>query len=136
MCGSHINTMHTKNHYDDNYSILTKLKIIETLLQLNHTTARPLTITFFTNKKNTRFQPNILSSLIYTNKLTIKKTLNITTINNPQLNNELKRISYTNPLPYPNTTPHAFIKLHIEQNPLLKTKKITISTITNIQNIS
>ena len=64
MTGSHIDTVRTGGRYDGNLGVLAGLEVIEVLEAAGVTTRRPLAVAFFTNEEGSRFQPDMMGSLI------------------------------------------------------------------------
>ena len=136
MCGSHIDTVRTGGRYDGNYGVLAGLEVVETLLGLGRTTARPLAVAFFTDEEGARFAPDMLGSLVYAGGLGLEEALDITGIDGARVGDELERIGYAGPLPCPGAAPHAYVELHIEQGPVLEAEGVTLGAVTGVQGIS
>ncbi len=94
MTGSHIDTVRTGGRYDGNLGVLAGLEVIETLEQHGVATRHPLAVAFFTNEEGSRFQPDMLGSLVYAGGLALEEALDIRAIDGPTLGDELARIGY------------------------------------------
>lgn len=136
MTGSHIDTVRTGGRYDGNYGVLAGLEIIETLRDAGATPARPLCVAFFTNEEGSRFQPDMLGSLVHVGGLSLEEAYAARASDGPLLGDELARIGYRGPEAPGFVTPHAFVELHIEQGPILDAEGITIGAVENLQGIS
>ncbi len=136
MCGSHIDTVRTGGRYDGNLGVLAGLEIVETLLAANHVPGRPIAVAFFTDEEGSRFQPDMLGSLVFVGGMALEEALDITAIDGARLGDELVRIGYDGPAPLPAAAPHAFVELHIEQGPVLEQEGITIGAVESVQGIS
>ena len=138
MIGSHIDTVRTGGRFDGNLGVLGGLEVIETLAQHGITTARPVSVAFFTDEEGARFQPDMLGSLVYVGGIGLEDALDIrATDDGARLGDELARIGYAGPTPCPAASaPHAYVELHIEQGPVLEDEGITIGAVTGVQGIS
>ena len=63
--GSHIDTVRTGGRYDGNYGVIAGLEMIEALRDAGITPARPLGVAVFTNEEGSRFQPDMMGSLVH-----------------------------------------------------------------------
>lgn len=136
MTGSHIDTVRTGGRYDGNLGVLAGLEVIETLQAARHTPPRPLAVGFFTNEEGSRFQPDMLGSLVYVGGMALEEALDIEAIDGARLADELQAIGYAGPTPCPGMVPHAFVELHIEQGPVLEAEGYAIGAVTGVQGIS
>jgi len=123
MTGSHIDTVRTGGKYDGNLGVLAGLEVIETLQQAGVTPKRPFAVGVFTDEEGARFAPDMLGSLVFVGGL-------------PVDGDELIRIGYAGNTPCPQTPPHAFVELHIEQGPLLEANEVRFGAVTGVQGIS
>ncbi len=138
MTGSHIDTVRTGGRFDGNLGVLAGLEVVETLIQNNVTTRRPIQVAFFTDEEGARFAPDMLGSLVYVGGLALEDALDATAADTgARLGDELARIGYAGPTPCPAAAaPHAFVELHIEQGPVLEDHGVTIGVVTGVQGIS
>ena len=138
MTGSHIDTVRTGGRFDGNLGVLGGLEVIETLIQYNVTTARGVTVAFFTDEEGARFHPDMLGSLVYVGGLALEEALDErASDDNARLGDELDRIGYSGPLPCPGAMfPHCFVELHIEQGPVLEDEGVEIGVVEGVQGIS
>ena len=136
MTGSHIDTVRTGGKYDGNLGVLAGLQVIETLQQAGVEPQRPFAVGVFTDEEGARFAPDMLGSLVFVGGLSVEEALDIRAIDGPRFGDELERIGYAGNTPCPQTPPHAFVELHIEQGPLLEANGIRIGAVTGVQGIS
>ena len=97
MMGSHIDTVRTGGNYDGCLGVLAGLEVIETLNEAGIVTRRPLAVTFFTDEEGSRFQPDMLGSLVYAGGLPLQQALATVAIDGAVLGEELARIGYAGP---------------------------------------
>jgi N-carbamoyl-L-amino-acid hydrolase len=136
MTGSHVDTVRTGGKYDGNLGVLAGLEVIETLQQAGVTPKRPFAVGVFTDEEGARFAPDMLGSLVFVGGLPVEEALDINAIDGPRLGDELTRIGYAGNTPCPQTPPHAFVELHIEQGPLLEANDVRFGAVTGVQGIS
>jgi N-carbamoyl-L-amino-acid hydrolase len=136
MTGSHIDTVRTGGKYDGNLGVLAGLEVIETLQQAGVTPQHPFAVAVFTDEEGARFAPDMLGSLVFVGGLSVEEALDITAIDGPRLGDELTRIGYAGNTPCPQTPPHSFVELHIEQGPLLEANGVRFGAVTGVQGIS
>lgn len=136
MTGSHIDTVRTGGRYDGNYGVLAGLEALATLRDAGIAPPRPLAVAFFTNEEGSRFQPDMLGSLVHVGGLALADAYAARASDGPQLGDELARIGYRGVERPGFVTPHAFIELHIEQGPILDAEGVTIGAVEDLQGIS
>ncbi|NND75799.1 MAG: Zn-dependent hydrolase [Ilumatobacter sp.] len=136
MTGSHIDTVATGGRYDGNLGVLAGLEVIETVLTAGIELHRPLAVGFFTDEEGSRFQPDMLGSLVYVGGLALEDALLIEDAAGAVVGDELDRIGYRGAAPLPAAAPHAFVELHIEQGPVLEDEDVTIGVVESVQGIS
>jgi N-carbamoyl-L-amino-acid hydrolase len=136
MTGSHIDTVRTGGRYDGNYGVLAGLEVIETLRAAGVTPRRPLSVAFFTNEEGSRFQPDMLGSLVHAGGMSLAEAHAARAADGASVGEELARIGYLGDEPPGFVTPHAFVELHIEQGPVLDAEGVRIGAVENLQGIS
>ena len=136
MIGSHIDTVRTGGRYDGNLGVLAGLELCAALDRAAIRTRRPLAVAFFTNEEGSRFQPDMLGSLVYVGGMFLNEAYAATSIDGRILGDELARIGYRGSLPPGFIRPAAFVELHIEQGPILEAEGLTIGSVTGVQGIS
>ncbi len=136
MTGSHIDTVRTGGRYDGNLGVLAGLEVIETVLASGVRTRHPLAVGFFSNEEGSRYQPDMMGSLVYVGGLPVEEAYDTVGIDGTTVGNELERIGYRGTAPVPGISPHAFVELHIEQGPVLEEAGIQIGVVEGVQGIS
>ncbi len=136
MTGSHIDTVRTGGLYDGNLGVLAGLEIIETLIERNIATNRPIAVAYFTNEEGARYNPDMMGSLVYCGGMTAEEAHDVVGIDGSRVGDELTRIGYLGNAPTPGPAPHAFVELHIEQGPVLEAEGFRMGAVTGVQGIS
>jgi N-carbamoyl-L-amino-acid hydrolase len=136
MTGSHIDTVRTGGRYDGCLGVLAGLEVIETLNDAGIVTRRPLAVAFFTDEEGSRFQPDMLGSLVFTGRLSLEQALATIAIDGACLGDELSRIGYAGVAPVARPNVHAYVEFHIEQGPVLEAEGFTIGAVEGVQGIS
>ena len=136
MTGSHIDTVRTGGRYDGNYGVLAGLEVIERLREAGIAPSRPLCVAFFTNEEGSRFQPDMLGSLVHAGGLELADALASRAADGASVGEELARIGYAGDETPGFVTPKAFVELHIEQGPILDAEGVRIGAVENLQGIS
>jgi len=137
MVGSHIDTVRTGGRYDGNLGVLAGLEVVAALNDAGAVTRRPLAVAFFTNEEGSRFQPDMMGSLVYVGRLPLERALATVGIDGASVGDELRRIGYAGGAPTGGTPRvHAYVELHIEQGPVLDSEGCTIGAVEGVQGIS
>ena len=136
MTGSHIDTVATGGRYDGNLGVLAGLEVIETMMGSGLRPPRPLAVAFFSNEEGSRFQPDMMGSLVHVGGMGLEEALAVRSADGAVVGDELDRIGYRGPAPCPGRPPHRFVELHIEQGPVLEREGIGIGVVTSVQGIS
>lgn len=136
MMGSHIDTVRTGGLYDGNLGVMAGLEVVAALNEARVTTRRPLAVAFFTNEEGSRFQPDMMGSLVYTGALPLERALPTKAIDGPTVGDELARIGYAGDAPVARPRAHAYVELHVEQGPVLDAERVKIGAVEGVQGIS
>ena len=136
MMGSHVDTVATGGRYDGNLGVLGALEVVATLNDAKVTTRRPLAVAFFTDEEGSRFQPDMMGSLVYTGGLSLERARATVGIDGRSVGAELDRIGYAGAAPVGTPSVHAYVELHIEQGPVLEAEGCRIGAVTGVQGIS
>ncbi len=136
MMGSHIDTVRTGGRYDGNLGVMAGLEVLATLHDAGLVTRRPLAVAFFTNEEGSRFQPDMMGSLVFTGGLPLGEALATVGIDGSTVGENLARIGYAGPAPVGSPKVHAYVELHIEQGPVLEAEGFTIGAVEGVQGIS
>jgi beta-ureidopropionase / N-carbamoyl-L-amino-acid hydrolase len=136
MTGSHIDTVATGGRYDGNLGVLGGLEVIAALNDAGVVTRRPLAVAFFTNEEGSRFQPDMMGSLVFCGGLPLETARATVGIDGKTVGAELDRIGFAGPAPVGRPSVHAYVELHIEQGPVLEAEGYTIGAVEGVQGIS
>jgi len=136
MTGSHIDTVRTGGRFDGNLGVLAGLEVMRTLEDTGVRTRRPLAVAFFTNEEGSRFQPDMMGSLVYAGGLPLQEALATVGIDGSTVAENLSRIGYAGAAPVGAPRVHAYVELHIEQGPVLEAEGFTIGAVEGVQGIS
>jgi N-carbamoyl-L-amino-acid hydrolase len=137
MMGSHIDTVRTGGRYDGNLGVLAGLEVVARLEDAKIVTRRPLAVAFFTNEEGSRFQPDMMGSLVYAGALPLEKALATVGIDGTTVGADLARIGYAGTAPVgAKGGVHAYVELHVEQGPVLEAEGFTIGAVEGVQGIS
>jgi N-carbamoyl-L-amino-acid hydrolase len=136
MMGSHIDTVATGGVLDGNLGVLAGLEVVQACLESGQKPRRGLEVCFFSNEEGSRFQPDMMGSLVYTGALSLDEALGKLDADGMSVRQELKRLGLGGTHGLPGLKPHAFVELHIEQGPLLENEGTTIGVVTAVQGIS
>ncbi|MBK9517354.1 MAG: Zn-dependent hydrolase [Anaeromyxobacter sp.] len=135
MTGSHIDTVATGGRYDGNLGVLAGLEVLQALDDAGVVTRRPLAVAFFTNEEGSRFQPDMMGSLVFTGGLTLEAARATVGVDGRAVGAELDRIGYAGPAPVGQPQVHAYVELHVEQGPVLEAEGYTIGAVEGVQGI-
>ncbi len=135
MTGSHIDTVATGGRYDGNLGVLAGLEVLQALDDAGVVTRRPLAVAFFTNEEGSRFQPDMMGSLVYTGGLSLEGARATVGVDGQTVGAELDRIGYAGSAPVGRPQVHAFVELHVEQGPVLEAEGFTIGAVEGVQGI-
>nr|WP_113866820.1 Zn-dependent hydrolase [Brenneria salicis]NMN90226.1 N-carbamoyl-L-amino-acid hydrolase [Brenneria salicis ATCC 15712 = DSM 30166]RBP62150.1 N-carbamoyl-L-amino-acid hydrolase [Brenneria salicis ATCC 15712 = DSM 30166]RLM31189.1 Zn-dependent hydrolase [Brenneria salicis ATCC 15712 = DSM 30166] len=135
MMGSHIDTVATGGLYDGNYGVLAGLEVIAALRDAGVTPRRPLAVAFFTNEEGSRFQPDMMGSLVYQGGLALDAALTTQGIDGVTVGDALRAIDYDGDAPVGCPQVDSYLELHIEQGPVLDQEGIDIGVVEGVQGI-
>lgn len=136
MMGSHIDTVATGGVLDGNLGVLAGLEVVQACLESGQKPRRGLEVCFFSNEEGSRFQPDMMGSLVYTGALSLDEALGKVDADGMSVRQELERLGLGGTHALPGLKPHAFVELHIEQGPLLENEGTTVGVVTAVQGIS
>ena len=116
--------------------MLAGLEVIATLNEANLVTRRPLAVAFFTNEEGSRFQPDMMGSLVYTGVRALDSIRATRGIDGVTVGEAIDRIGYAGDAPVGRPNVHAYVELHVEQGPVLEAEGYTIGAVKGVQGIS
>lgn len=135
MMGSHIDTVRTGGLYDGNLGVLAGLEVVRTLHENGLRAKRPLAVAFFTNEEGSRFQPDMLGSLVYVGGMPLAHALDCRDADGARLGDELARIGYAGRPAVSLPQVDSYFELHIEQGPVLDQQGVQIGVVEGVQGI-
>ncbi len=133
MTGSHIDTVRTGGIYDGNLGVLAGLEVIRTLKEAGIKTRHPIGVAFFTNEEGTRFQPDMMGSLVYTKDLAVAEARAQVGTDGVTVGDALDGIGYAGKAQVGGVNVRAFVEYHIEQGPILEAEGVTIGVVNAVQ---
>ncbi|MBG6243852.1 Zn-dependent hydrolase [Candidatus Symbiopectobacterium sp. 'North America'] len=136
MMGSHIDTLATGGLYDGNYCVLSGLEVIATLKDAGMRLRRPVAVAFFTNEEGSRFQPDMMGSLVFQGGLALETALATRGIDGVTVGDALRQIGYDGPASVGHNRVDSYFELHIEQGPVLDEEGLAIGVVEGVQGIS
>lgn len=136
MIGSHLDTVPDGGHYDGVVGVLAALEVVSILNDLEIETQRPIEIISFAAEESSRFGMATIGSKAITGKI---KQLDLTSLidnNGESLHSVLCKAGQSlDDLSSSTLTAsslHAYLELHIEQGPVLESRKLDIGIVTDI----
>lgn len=136
MTGSHIDTVATGGKYDGNLGVLAGLEVVEALNGAGIETERPIAVAVFTDEEGSRFQPDMLGSLVYVGGMGVAEAREAVSVDGKRFGDELARIGYAGDMEPGAIRPSAFVELHIEQGPILDAEGESVAAVKDLQGIS
>ena len=136
LTGSHIDTVATGGRYDGNLGVLAGLEVLETLIDNNIATHKPLAVGFFTNEEGARYAPDMMGSAVHQGVFDIDNMLAVVGVDGSILGEELAKTGYAGQTSTGDFRAHCFVELHIEQGPILEAENFTIGAVESVQGIS
>lgn len=133
MTGSHIDTVRTGGIYDGNLGVLAGLEVVQTLKEAGIKTRHPIGVAFFTNEEGTRFQPDMMGSLVYTKSLAVAEARAQVGTDGVTVGAALDGIGYAGKAAVGGVKARAFVEYHIEQGPILEAEGVTIGVVNAVQ---
>ncbi len=136
MIGSHIDTVINAGPFDGVFGVLSGLAVARAFINAGVHPLRPLIVAAFTNEEGVRFQPDMMGSLFFTGGIPIDEALETRGVDGAFLGEELRRIGYKGETEPSFLLPAEYLELHVEQGPVLDSKKVDIGVVENLQGIS
>jgi beta-ureidopropionase / N-carbamoyl-L-amino-acid hydrolase len=134
--GSHLDTVPTGGDYDGALGVMAGLEVIQTLKESGYQPNHSIVLANFTNEEGTRFNPDMMGSLAFSQPHRVPELLKSKALDNQQtVSDELVRIGYAGTLPCGSVNFERFVELHIEQGPILEKENIDIGIVEGVQSI-
>ncbi len=131
--GSHLDTQPYGGRYNGVAGVLLSLEVIETLIDNNIETKRPIEVVNFTNEEGARFSPPMMASGILAGAFTKEEVYSKKDKASLSFGQELKRIGYAGLEDNRLTSIHSYVEPHIEQGPVLAEENLDSGIVTGIQ---
>jgi beta-ureidopropionase / N-carbamoyl-L-amino-acid hydrolase len=136
MIGSHIDTVPEGGNYDGVVGVLAGLEVIRTLNDHNRSTRRPIEIMNFSAEESSRFGVATMGSKVLAGKIDIDTLKQLVDKTGISLYEALIECGYAaDEIAEAAVEPgkiHAFLEMHIEQGPVLESKKCPVGIVTSI----
>jgi len=136
MTGSHIDTVKRAGPLDGCYGVVAGIEVIAALHGAGTLPARTLVVTAFTNEEGVRYAPDLLGSRVMTKDISVAEALQLISTDGERCGEELRRIGYAGDHAPWDFLPGIFVELHIEQGPVLDTRRIPIGVVERVQGYS
>ncbi|AND84515.1 hydantoinase/carbamoylase family amidase [Clostridium tyrobutyricum] len=132
--GSHCDSVVQGGNYDGILGVMTAMEAAETIVTENIPHRHPITVMIWTNEEGARFDPAMMSSGVITGKFDKEKMLASKDVEGVTFGEALDASGYKgdesnriNPKDY-----MALLELHIEQGPVLESKKMDIGVVEGV----
>ncbi|UGA39020.1 Zn-dependent hydrolase [Chromobacterium haemolyticum] len=135
MMGSHLDTQPEGGNFDGVYGVLAALEVVRTLNDHDIDTQRPLEIACWTNEEGARFAPAMLGSSVFTGELPLEQALRAADSQGLSLAAALQAAGCQGQHPVPGPMPDAYFEAHIEQGPILESRRVPIGVVSGGQGI-
>jgi ureidoglycolate amidohydrolase len=133
--GSHTDAVPHAGRYDGTVGVLGGLEAIRALQRGGFRPRRSIELVVFTSEEPTRFGIGCLGSRLLSGALSPESARQLKDAEGKGLEETLRQAGLDGSLenvPLPNEYYHAFVELHIEQGPLLESKRIPVGIVTAI----
>lgn len=136
LVGSHLDTQPNGGRYDGIAGVLLGLEVIETLVENDIKTRRPIEVVNFTNEEGARFSPPMMASGVLSGEFTKEFVHSTKDKDGLSFGDELERIGYKGSEENRIKDIHSYVEAHIEQGPILADEKLDVGIVTGIQGTS
>jgi len=140
LTGSHMDSQPKGGRFDGIYGVIAGLEAVQALREAGVTTRRPIEVVAWTNEEGGRFAPGCMGSMAYAGFAgpdtwdAIEDTKGVRFGDALAEHMALEADIARRPLGVvEGPAPHAYIEAHIEQGPILETRKLDIGVVTGIQ---
>ncbi|MCP1291389.1 Zn-dependent hydrolase [Chromobacterium sp. S0633] len=135
MMGSHLDSQPEGGNFDGVYGVLAALEVIRALNDHDVETRRPLEIACWTNEEGARFAPAMLGSSVFAGELPLEQALRAADSQGVTLAAALQASGCQGPRATPGPMPDAYFEAHIEQGPVLESRRLPIGVVSGGQGI-
>jgi N-carbamoyl-L-amino-acid hydrolase len=136
MTGSHIDTVKRAGALDGCYGVVAGIEVIDAVRKAGEPSEKTLVVTAFTNEEGVRYAPDLLGSRVMTKDIGVAEALQLISTDGECCGEELRRIGYAGDHEPWEFLPGVFVELHIEQGPILDTRRIAIGVVEGVQGYS
>lgn len=137
LIGSHLDSQPSGGRYDGQLGVLTALETLRALDDEGVETARPIEIVNWTNEEGARFKPALMGSGAYAGEHAVEEVYQATDDDGVTVKKALEEIGYLGDVPCePAPVPHAYLELHIEQGPVLRSRGDQLGVVDGIKGMS
>jgi N-carbamoyl-L-amino-acid hydrolase len=140
LTGSHMDSQPKGGRFDGIYGVIAGLEAVQALREAGVTIRRPIEVVAWTNEEGGRFAPGCMGSMAYAGFAgpdtwdAIEDTKGVRFGDALAEHMALEADIARRPLGVvEGPAPHAYIEAHIEQGPILETRKLDIGVVTGIQ---
>jgi len=140
LTGSHMDSQPKGGRFDGIYGVIAGLEAVQALREAGVTTRRPIEVVAWTNEEGGRFAPGCMGSMAYAGFAgpdtwdAIEDTKGVRFGDALAEHMALEADIARRPLGVvEGPAPYAYIEAHIEQGPILETRKLDIGVVTGIQ---
>lgn len=130
--GSHLDSVERGGRFDGVLGVLTALEVVRTLCDFDLEMEAPIVIMDFTNEEGARFDPAMMSSGVLAHKFDKEKMLDSKDKNGITFSAALEASGYKGEQENRLKEALAYLELHIEQGPVLESKKIDIGVVEGV----
>ncbi|MFC2948100.1 M20 family metallo-hydrolase [Virgibacillus sediminis] len=130
--GSHLDSIINGGKFDGVLGIVCGLEVLETLIENEITTTRPIEVVNFTNEEGVRFPPLMAGSGLISGDYELDEIYKQSDEKGTNFLDELKAIGYLGHEKNRLKEAEAFIELHIEQGPILDKETIPLGIVEGI----
>lgn len=123
MSGSHIDSQPRGGRFDGILGVMGALEVLRTLHENDLQTERSMVIVDWTNEEGSRFAPAMMGSGVWAGALELDWAYDRKDNMGKRLEDELTRIGYKGTTPCRKFPVHCYYEFHIEQGPILETRK-------------
>lgn len=133
VAGSHLDTVSDAGVFDGALGVLAGLEVAKRLTELDVERSRDFVVAAFSNEEGSRFQPDMMGSMVYTGELPLGEAWKATDDDGLAVRDELQRIGY---LGEGSVEAGCYLELHVEQGPVLHQNGLEVGVVQGIQGMA
>lgn len=131
LIGSHLDTQAKGGRYDGILGVLSGLEVLRTLDDHHVTTRRSIEVVNWSNEEGARFQPPMMSSLVFAGRASVEWALDREDKSGVRFGDALEQIGYAGREPVGGREVDSYFELHIEQGPVLDASTDDVGIVTS-----